>query len=61
MENLCSVAWKTHVESLRITSISSDHINDRPEMGQGSQLLAFTDSSNALGWMYKSSFDKVNA
>ena len=31
------------------------------QMGQGSYILAFTDSSSALGWMHKSSFDPVNA
>ena len=31
------------------------------KMGQGSQTLAFTDSSSALGWMHKASFDPVNA
>ena len=30
-------------------------------MGQGSHILAFTDSSSALGWMQKVSFDPVNA
>ena len=31
------------------------------QMGQGSDILSFTDSSIALGWMQKSSFNKVNA
>ena len=31
------------------------------QLGQGSQILAFTDSSSALGWMHKSSFDPLNA
>ena len=30
------------------------------QLGQGSHILAFTDSSSALGWMHKSSFDPVN-
>ena len=30
-------------------------------MGKGSHILAFTDISSALGWMYKASFDPVNA
>ena len=29
-------------------------------MGQGSHILAFTDSSSALGWMNKTSVDPVN-
>ena len=28
---------------------------------QGSHILSFTDSSSALGWMHKASFDPVNA
>ena len=31
------------------------------KMGQGSHILALTDSSSALGWMDKASFDPVNA
>ena len=31
------------------------------QIGQGSHILAFTDSSSALGWMYKAYFDPVNA
>ena len=31
------------------------------KLGQGSHILAFTDSSSALGWMHKASFDPVNA
>ena len=31
------------------------------KMGQGSHILAFSDSSSALGWMHKASFDPVNA
>ena len=31
------------------------------QRGQGSHILAFTDSSSALGWMHKVSFDQVNA
>ena len=30
------------------------------QLGQGSQILEFTDSSSALGWMHKASFDPVN-
>ena len=59
MENTFSMAWETHVEPTRITRISSDHIHDHP--GQGSHILAFTDSYRALGWMHKASFDPVNA
>ena len=29
-------------------------------MEQGSHILALTDNSSALGWMYKASFDPVN-
>ena len=29
------------------------------QMGQGSHILAFTDSSSALSWMHKASFDPV--
>ena len=31
------------------------------QLVQGSHILAFTDSSIALGWMHKASFDPVNA
>ena len=31
------------------------------QLGQGSHILEFTDSPSALGWMYKASFDTVNA
>ena len=31
------------------------------QMGQGSHILSLTDSSSALGWMHKASFDPVNA
>ena len=31
------------------------------QLGQGSHILSFTDSSSALGWMHKASFDPVNA
>ena len=31
------------------------------QMGQGSHILAFTDSYNALGWMHKAYFYPVNA
>ena len=31
------------------------------QLGQGSHILAFIDSSSALGWMHKASFDPVNA
>ena len=31
------------------------------KMGQGSHILAFTDSPSALVWMQKVSFDPVNA
>ena len=31
------------------------------QLGQGSHILTFTDSSSALGWMHKASFDPVNA
>ena len=31
------------------------------QLGQGSHILAFTDSSSALGWMHKASFDPLNA
>ena len=31
------------------------------KMGKGSPILAFTDSSSALGWIHKASFDPVNA
>ena len=31
------------------------------QLGQGSHILEFTDSSSALGWMHKASFDPVNA
>ena len=31
------------------------------QLGQGSPILAFTDSSSALVWMHKASFDPVNA
>ena len=31
------------------------------QLVQGSHILAFTDSSSALGWMHKASFDPVNA
>ena len=31
------------------------------QMRQGSHILAFIDSSSALGWMHKASFDPVNA
>ena len=31
------------------------------QLGQGSHILAFTDSSSALGWMHKAYFDPVNA
>ena len=31
------------------------------KLGQGSHILALTDSSSALDWMHKSSFDPVNA
>ena len=30
------------------------------QMGHGSHILAFTDSSSTLGWMHKASFDPVN-
>ena len=30
------------------------------QLVQGSNILAFTNSSSALGWMHKSSFDLVN-
>ena len=30
------------------------------QLGQGSNILAFADSSSALGWMHKASFDLVN-
>ena len=30
------------------------------QMGQGSHILEFIDSSSALGWMHRSSFDPVN-
>ena len=30
------------------------------QLGQGSHILEFTDSSSALGWMHKASFDPVN-
>ena len=30
------------------------------QLGHGSQILAFTDSSSALGWMQKAFFDPVN-
>ena len=30
------------------------------KMVQGSHILVFTDSSSALGWMHKVSFDPVN-
>ena len=30
------------------------------QMGQGSHILAFTESYNALGWMNKAYFDPVN-
>ena len=31
------------------------------KMGQGSHILVFTDSSSALFWIHKASFDPVNA
>ena len=31
------------------------------KMGQGSRILAFTDTSSALGWMHKAYFNPVNA
>ena len=31
------------------------------KLGQGSHILAFTDSSSALGWTHKAYFDLVNA
>ena len=31
------------------------------QMGQGSHILALTDSSSALGWMHKASFVPSNA
>ena len=31
------------------------------QLGQGLHILAFTDSSNALGWMHKAPFDPVSA
>ena len=31
------------------------------QMGKGSHILVFTDSSSALGWMHRASFDPVNA
>ena len=31
------------------------------QMGQGSHILAFTDSSSVHGWIHKESFDPVNA
>ena len=31
------------------------------QVWQGSQILAFTNSSSALGWIHKASFDPVNA
>ena len=30
------------------------------QLGQGSHILAFTDSSSALVWMHKASFDPLN-
>ena len=30
------------------------------QLGQGSHIMAFTDSSSALGWMHKAYFDPVN-
>ena len=30
------------------------------QLEQGSHIMAFTDSSSALGWMQKASFDPVN-
>ena len=30
------------------------------KMGQGSHILAFTESSSALGWMHKETFEVVN-
>ena len=35
MENPCNVAWETHVEPPRISSISNDHLHDHPEIGTG--------------------------
>ena len=31
------------------------------QMGQGSHILSFADSSSPLGWIHKASFDPVNA
>ena len=31
------------------------------QMGKGSHILAFTDSSSTLGWMYKAYFSPVSA
>ena len=61
MDNTFSVAWETHVEPPRISSIRSYHLHDNPEMGEGSQILPLTDSSSALVWMHNAYIDPVNA
>ena len=33
MENPCRMAWETHVEPVRIPSVSSDHLHYHPEIG----------------------------
>ena len=55
------MTWETQVEPPRIPSVSSEHLHDHPETGQGSHILAFTDISSALGWMHKASLDPVDA
>ena len=57
MYNPCSMAWENHVEPPVITSVRNDHL----QMGQGSHILEFTDSSSTIEWIHKASFDPLNA
>ena len=61
MDNSFSVAWETHVEPPRIYSIGSNMYMTILQLGQVSHILVFTDSSSALGWIHKTSYDPVNS
>ena len=64
------MAWRWHIPPMwhgvltlnlleLLSSVTSIYITIK-QLGQGSHILDFTDSSNALGWLNKASFDPVN-
>ena len=59
---IISAAWNRNLTLNLLEFLASEMTiyTNIMQMGEGSHILAFTESSSALGWMHKASFDPVN-